>query len=379
MVQADPIITEIYNPQNWNPYSYVLNNPLNLTDPSGYSFLDRLLHPFKNVIRSVMRALGPDVSGALIGACSFVPGAWSIACAAGAGYDHARAFGASSSDARRSGVAAAFSAAVAWGVKTYGGNLGSTSRIAIAATSGGVASVIQGGKFGHGFVSAGVTARASPYVSSMGDVYGTAASAIIGGTVSEMTGGKFANGARSGAFAYVVGKAMQRASSGAARDAGTKTSEDNPRVGLLAAEEARAALYDAGVLSKIYKGDFKVASEDWARLVDPIARKYNVEISSLLYQIGENLFVYAAPYSDGNSSQVIVRAGPRLPEQYGGKIIGYIHTHPSSAALSSDDRSIAWDMRESAGHTVYAISVYRGAPGTVWDTFNRRDILWKDF
>ncbi len=51
MVQADPVITDIYNPQNWNPYSYVLNNPLNLTDPSGYSFIDRLLHPFKNVIR----------------------------------------------------------------------------------------------------------------------------------------------------------------------------------------------------------------------------------------------------------------------------------------------------------------------------------------
>ena len=205
MVQADPIITDIYNPQNWNPYSYVLNNPLNLTDPSGYSFLDRLLHPFKNVIRSVMRALGPDVSGALIGACSFVPGAWSIACAAGAGYDHARAFGASSSDARRSGVAGAFSAAVATIVKYRGSGLSTTSRVLIAATSGGITSVIQGGKFGHGFVSAGVTARASPYVSSNIAV-GTATSAIIGGTVSEMTGGKFANGARSGAFAYVVGR-----------------------------------------------------------------------------------------------------------------------------------------------------------------------------
>ena len=210
MVQADPVITEIHNPQNWNPYSYVLNNPLNLTDPSGYSFIDRLLNPFKSAIRSVMRALGSDVSSALIGACSFAPGAWSIACAAGASYDHARAFGASSLDARRSGVSAAFMATVAWGVKTYGGNLDMASRMAIAAGSGGVASVIQGGKFGHGFVSAGVTAAASPYVSSKGDVFGTVASAIIGGTVSEMTGGKFANGARSGAFAYVVQQGVKR-------------------------------------------------------------------------------------------------------------------------------------------------------------------------
>ena len=35
-VQPDPIILNIYNPQNWNRYSYVLNNPYRYTDPNGW-------------------------------------------------------------------------------------------------------------------------------------------------------------------------------------------------------------------------------------------------------------------------------------------------------------------------------------------------------
>ncbi len=37
-MQADPIIQEVKNSQNYNRYSYVLNNPLSYTDPTGYSF-----------------------------------------------------------------------------------------------------------------------------------------------------------------------------------------------------------------------------------------------------------------------------------------------------------------------------------------------------
>jgi RHS repeat-associated protein len=37
-LQADPFIQQPNNIQNFNRYSYVLNNPLNATDPSGYFF-----------------------------------------------------------------------------------------------------------------------------------------------------------------------------------------------------------------------------------------------------------------------------------------------------------------------------------------------------
>jgi RHS repeat-associated protein len=35
-LSADPMVSQPGNTQNWNPYSYVLNNPLTLVDPSGF-------------------------------------------------------------------------------------------------------------------------------------------------------------------------------------------------------------------------------------------------------------------------------------------------------------------------------------------------------
>lgn len=39
-LSPDPFITDPGNPQNYNRYNYVLNNPLRYTDPSGYHWLD---------------------------------------------------------------------------------------------------------------------------------------------------------------------------------------------------------------------------------------------------------------------------------------------------------------------------------------------------
>ncbi len=47
--QADPIIQEPLNSQNYNRYSYVLNNPLVYTDPSGYSFWTKVRQPLAAV------------------------------------------------------------------------------------------------------------------------------------------------------------------------------------------------------------------------------------------------------------------------------------------------------------------------------------------
>jgi hypothetical protein len=72
--------------------------------------------------------------------------------------------------------------------------------------TGGVMSVLQGGKFGHGFASAGVTQAMSGAIDNIGKgkssyaPHRVAVAAIVGGTVSVATGGKFASGALTGAF-----------------------------------------------------------------------------------------------------------------------------------------------------------------------------------
>ena len=38
-LQADPVIQDPYNTQSLNRYSYVMNNPLSYTDPTGYARL----------------------------------------------------------------------------------------------------------------------------------------------------------------------------------------------------------------------------------------------------------------------------------------------------------------------------------------------------
>src|SRR5690606_37568243 len=40
-MQADPIVQAPGNSQSYNRYSYVLNNPLSYTDPSGYSWISK--------------------------------------------------------------------------------------------------------------------------------------------------------------------------------------------------------------------------------------------------------------------------------------------------------------------------------------------------
>ena len=39
MMSADPYVPDPTNAQTWNRYSYVINNPLSITDPNGYCFL----------------------------------------------------------------------------------------------------------------------------------------------------------------------------------------------------------------------------------------------------------------------------------------------------------------------------------------------------
>ncbi|MBU1620961.1 MAG: hypothetical protein KJ556_11880 [Gammaproteobacteria bacterium] len=82
---------------------------------------------------------------------------------------------------------------------------GSVGRVLASAAIGGLASTMQGGKFGHGFVAAGLGAALGGASHGISNPIGKVlVAAVVGGTISKVTGSKFANGAFSGAFAAAL-------------------------------------------------------------------------------------------------------------------------------------------------------------------------------
>jgi RHS repeat-associated protein len=48
MTSADPTVSDPMNPPGWNRYSYVGNDPLAFTDPSGFSWFSSFFNSFFN-------------------------------------------------------------------------------------------------------------------------------------------------------------------------------------------------------------------------------------------------------------------------------------------------------------------------------------------
>ena len=227
-LQADSSIDGVTSTQGYNRYSYVHNNPLNAIDPSGH-FLEKRLRPFKHIIRKFFKAIGLEASQFLVAVGSAFCGLYAPVCAAAGSYDIARAYGTSSNEALRGAAIAGASAFVFTQIgsrftSTQSGfwQVDGVGHIGAHALAGGVISVLQGGKFGHGFISAGLTKGLD--VAGLTDFGGegagwvaarTAVAATAGGTISAATGGKFANGARTAAFGHLYNQERARARSNA--------------------------------------------------------------------------------------------------------------------------------------------------------------------
>ena len=214
-LQADPFIQFLAHTQGHNRYSYVLNNPASLTDPTGHFvggvailaaqvLATHLVH--KHVLSQV--PLLNAVANVLACAYGGAPGC--INFAVHSAYARTGSFGAALEAGVLSAVSvAAFDAVGASAAFGYGSGDG-FGRLAMNALAngvvGGIANELQGGRFGHGFMSAGVGALAKPGiraafgVKAKGAPHRIAARAILGGTLTAATGGKFANGAVTGAF-----------------------------------------------------------------------------------------------------------------------------------------------------------------------------------
>jgi RHS repeat-associated protein len=201
-LQPDPVIQAPDNSQSWNAYTYVFNNPLAYTDPSGNISLRQVLGIAIIVIAAVTQQYwaisaatkfwGTVAVGALAGGVS--TGTWQGAVwgafSAAAFYGVGEAF---------AGVAGEAGTGV-YGSGLSGGAYG--AKVLAHGITGGVMSTLQGGKFGHGFASAGVTQALGPGIDRVPGGPGAriAASAVLGGTTSVITGGKFGNGAMTAAF-----------------------------------------------------------------------------------------------------------------------------------------------------------------------------------
>jgi hypothetical protein len=206
-----------------------MNNPLNLTDPSGYfslrGFLSNPFASFNNhgdrvggailglpfgsrgyhaVFNFLQGSGGYQLKSAVLTAASGFCYAWAAACNAGAQAGLARAYGASDGDALRAGAIAG----VSTGAFQLAGTVGGGSYWAHAA-AGCVSTAAGGGNCGRGAVSAVFGKYATKNLQGFGgdglqgDIALGVATIVAGGVGSVIGGGKFENGAKTAAYGYL--------------------------------------------------------------------------------------------------------------------------------------------------------------------------------
>ncbi len=188
-MQADPFVQAPTNTQSYNRYSYVLNNPLSYTDPSGFISLGKIGKWLRDI------ADVPVLDAIISVALYVIPGCQGWCTAIYQGLKTTAVTGSLGAGLRAGALSAAMPG---------GANLGNAAlNFVVDGVVGGIFSVLGGGKFGHGFISSSVgnafagAGGSNPYAR-------ITVSSLIGGTVSSFTGGKFANGAISSAFASTV-------------------------------------------------------------------------------------------------------------------------------------------------------------------------------
>jgi RHS repeat-associated protein len=222
MISADPTVPDPLNAQAWNRYSYVGNDPLAFTDPSGFSWFSSFFHSVSNflannsIVRSVLQIASTVILTAVLGPLGTLA-AGVIAAAASAAIVTGLSGGNLGQILRASAIAGATAFAFfEVGDLTYGPTHASPAfdspnfnaanyaeNVAGHALVGCGVAVANGSSCGSGALSGAVTASAGPLIN--GQSFGAALveNAVLGGAASVVGGGKFANGAITGAFGYL--------------------------------------------------------------------------------------------------------------------------------------------------------------------------------
>lgn len=211
-LSADPMIQNADQSQELNRYTYVGNNPLSSTDPSGFFSLKKLFRAVVGIAAIVVAAFfGPQILAVLQSALG---AAWAaVAVGAIAGAIGGFVFGGTLKSTLMGGLTGAIFGFVGWATA---GN--PVLNVAAHGMTGGVLNKLQGGDFASGFVSAAFSAMAAPAISGAAasitkNVFlracvGAAISAVVGGVTSVVMGGKFENGALTSAYGHLFNSAL---------------------------------------------------------------------------------------------------------------------------------------------------------------------------
>jgi RHS repeat-associated protein len=219
MMSADPFVPDALNGQAWNRYSYVINNPLAFTDPSGYCFLglcgigNAISNFFSNIGSWFKNQIGSIASAILASvACTFSGPAYAICVGVVTGVISGVITGVTTGSlelALKAGVIAGVTAAAFYGVGEITGHNPAFGTAAHAANVAGHAAVgcasavAQGAKCGPSALAGAITSFAGPIINTQNRVASFVANTVIGGVAAVAGGGKFENGAFTAAFGYL--------------------------------------------------------------------------------------------------------------------------------------------------------------------------------
>lgn len=337
-IQADPM-TEADPTQGLNRYSYVLNNPLSVTDPTGFL-------SFRQVL-----GIAVGVVAAVFGQWEITQGAWGWAFAASVAGGFLSSYVATGS--LKAGLWGAFAGGLFFGIGAYfsqfqgvagTGFLGSgfssgafAAEIAVHGAAGGIVNDLQGGNFGSGFFAAGATEALSPAIENIDNAPARVMTAVlVGGTISKASGGKFVNGAETAALQSIFMSVAR-----------TAAFDQQPDVGSGGGEKGVVSMP-----SKIAVGQSGFATpEDAAKAFGDEYYAQGVkeqsEYQTAIVKLGNNDYGYMLPGA-GPQGATIVDPTPLFNaiKQAGYTIVAWDHTHwDNTMTFSGSDMYFVKDTK----------------------------------